>query len=216
MICLAPRALEDIVRPRRLADVVVRPLSFTVRGQRMDAPTVLSALEGAFPLKPLPSMSLHERALADQSLSRTISEEERAAASRADAGRTWKEFTDEELIACDAALGHLDDESFVYYLPAFLRFAVRHCNVQWGHPAWPLLGTAIFSVTHHKSDHSLRRYKRLSAAQREAVVSFLEFISQKASPENASRAQKSIARYWKTPKASEPLPSSPNNRWRGP
>jgi len=29
---LAPRAREDSVRPRRLADVVVRPLNFTVRG----------------------------------------------------------------------------------------------------------------------------------------------------------------------------------------
>jgi len=27
----APRALEDSVRPRRLSDVVVRPLNFTVR-----------------------------------------------------------------------------------------------------------------------------------------------------------------------------------------
>ena len=31
MICLAPRAREKIVRPRRLADVVGRPLSSTVR-----------------------------------------------------------------------------------------------------------------------------------------------------------------------------------------
>ena len=31
MVCLAPRALEDIVRPRRSSGVVVRPLNFTVR-----------------------------------------------------------------------------------------------------------------------------------------------------------------------------------------
>ena len=31
MICLAPRALEESVRPRRLADVIRRPLNFTVR-----------------------------------------------------------------------------------------------------------------------------------------------------------------------------------------
>ena len=31
MVCLAPRALKDSVRPRRLAGVVVRPLNFTVR-----------------------------------------------------------------------------------------------------------------------------------------------------------------------------------------
>jgi len=31
VVCLAPRALEEIVRPRRAAGVVVRPLNFTVR-----------------------------------------------------------------------------------------------------------------------------------------------------------------------------------------
>ena len=35
MVCLAPRALEDSVRPRRPAGVVVRPLNFTVRGRRL-------------------------------------------------------------------------------------------------------------------------------------------------------------------------------------
>jgi hypothetical protein len=31
VVCLAPRALEEIVRPRRLAGLRVRPLNFTVR-----------------------------------------------------------------------------------------------------------------------------------------------------------------------------------------
>jgi hypothetical protein len=31
VVCLAPRALEDSVRPRRVSGVVVRPLNFTVR-----------------------------------------------------------------------------------------------------------------------------------------------------------------------------------------
>jgi hypothetical protein len=31
VVCLAPRAREDSVRPRRLSGVVVRPLNFTVR-----------------------------------------------------------------------------------------------------------------------------------------------------------------------------------------
>jgi len=35
VVCLAPRAREDSVRPRRLSDVVVRPLNFTVRGRAL-------------------------------------------------------------------------------------------------------------------------------------------------------------------------------------
>jgi hypothetical protein len=33
VVCLAPRAPGDSVRPRRSSDVVFRPLNFTVRGQ---------------------------------------------------------------------------------------------------------------------------------------------------------------------------------------
>ena len=38
MICLAPRALKDSVRPRRSSGVVVRPLNFTVRGRSKNPP----------------------------------------------------------------------------------------------------------------------------------------------------------------------------------
>jgi hypothetical protein len=34
VVCLAPRALEDSVRPRRLSEVGTRPLNFTVRRRR--------------------------------------------------------------------------------------------------------------------------------------------------------------------------------------
>jgi hypothetical protein len=33
VVCLAPRALEEIVRPRRLTGVSARPLNFTVRAR---------------------------------------------------------------------------------------------------------------------------------------------------------------------------------------
>jgi hypothetical protein len=39
VVCLAPRAPGDSVRPRRLSDVVARPLNFPVGGVR-DAPVV--------------------------------------------------------------------------------------------------------------------------------------------------------------------------------
>ena len=44
MICLAPRAPGDSVRPRRLAGAPTRPLNFTVRGQSVRAIAVLAAV----------------------------------------------------------------------------------------------------------------------------------------------------------------------------
>jgi hypothetical protein len=38
VVCLAPRALGDSVRPRRLSGVVARPLNFTVRRHHAHIP----------------------------------------------------------------------------------------------------------------------------------------------------------------------------------
>jgi hypothetical protein len=91
----------------------------------MEARQLTDVIEAAFPLGPLPEMSLHQAQLGDQSMSREISETEWEAAGKIDAGRNWGDFSDEELMSCDAALAHLEEVSFVYYLPAFLLFAVR-------------------------------------------------------------------------------------------
>jgi len=48
VVCLAPRDPEEIVGPRRLSGVVVRPLNLTVRGQ----PASISAY-GASPIRRL-------------------------------------------------------------------------------------------------------------------------------------------------------------------
>jgi hypothetical protein len=35
----------------------------------------------------------------------------------------------------------MDEQSFVYYLPAYLLFALRYCTVEWQHRAWTLVGS---------------------------------------------------------------------------
>jgi hypothetical protein len=51
VVCLAPRALEDSLRPRRLVGASVRPLNFTVRRRVAVtlglAPPLVSALQAA-------------------------------------------------------------------------------------------------------------------------------------------------------------------------
>ena len=170
----------------------------------MEAQQLIDILEAAFPLGPLPEMSLHQAQLADQSMSREISEKEWDAAGAVDAGRNWQEFADEELMVCEVALAHLEEEAFVYYLPAFLRFAVRHCAAGWPDPTESLVGSAVFSVT-HRSPYSLGRYKRLNPEQRAAVVAFLEFMAENGNDNERPQAEKALKRYWKTDEASQPL-----------
>ena len=165
----------------------------------MESSSLVEQIRAAFPLLPLPEMSLHQAQLADQSLSREITRVEWAASRARDAGRTWDTFTDAELAECDAALSHLDEPGFVYYLPAFLLLALRHLQVEWNHPAWAITGNAVFAVT-HRSEYSLSRFARLSADQVAAVRAFLQAVA--ASPsDNARDAQLALERYWDTDRA---------------
>ena len=74
---------------------------------------LLQLIEKAFARRPLPEMSLHQAHLADQSMSREISNDEWRRAGELDAARSWKELSDDELMACDTALSHFDEPSFV-------------------------------------------------------------------------------------------------------
>lgn len=165
----------------------------------MESYSLVQQIRVAFPLLPLPEMSLHQAQLTDQSMSREITRAEWAAAGARDAGRTWDSFTDAELVECDAALSHLDELGFIYYLPAFLLLALRHLEVEWDHPAWAITGRAVFAVA-HRSEYSLSRFARLSAEQVAAVRAFLQTVA--ASPgSNAQDAQLALERYWNTDRA---------------
>ena len=84
----------------------------------MEADVVTRLIRDAFPLQPIPKMTLHQAQLADQTMDREIPEKEWKDVGDSDAARTWQDITDEELISCDAALSHFDETSFVYNLPA--------------------------------------------------------------------------------------------------
>lgn len=170
----------------------------------MEASQVIAAIHKAFPLEPFPEISLHQAQLADQSMSREITEREWNEAGQADAGRAWSDFSDQDLMACDSALSHFDETSFVYYLPAFLLFAVRHCSVTWPNPAERLFGSVVFAVT-HRTPYSLSRFKRLSTEQRAVVVAFLELVANIGNDQERPQAEKALLRYWKTDEASRPL-----------
>jgi hypothetical protein len=170
----------------------------------MDAKQVLGLIEAAFPMQPLPGMSLHQAHLADDSMTRKISDREWQAAATVDAGRTWKDYSDQELLPCDAALAHFDEASFVYYIPAFLDFAVRHCDDSLTSAEALLVGSTVFSVT-HRTAYSLGRFKRLSIDQRNAVIAFLEFIVTNGRNGDETDAREALSRYWKTDEASKPL-----------
>jgi hypothetical protein len=170
----------------------------------MEADELIESIRAAFPLEPLPEMSLRQAWLSDQTMDREIGEEEWAAAGKADEGRSWEQFSDEELMSREEALAHLEEPAFVYYLPAFLSFTVRHCSAGLSDPAEPLVGSTVFSVT-HLSPYSLGRYKRLNDCQQAVVVAFLEFVAAYGNPYQRATANEGLSRYWKTDEVFKPL-----------
>ena len=168
----------------------------------METDELTRLIQMAFPLQPIPKMTLHQAQLADQTMTRKIPEHEWNDAGKRDAGRTWQDLTDEEIVSCDAALSHFDESSFVYYLPAYLLFAVRNYNADWPDPGEMTVGSVVHSVT-HRTPYTLGRFKLLSTEQRAAVIAFLELIAEKGSDHERLQAQKALERYWKTDAASK-------------
>lgn len=165
----------------------------------MESSSLAQQIKSAFPQLPLPEISLHQAQLLDQTMSRELTEAEWEAAGAQDSGRTWQAFTEDELIACDSALSHLDESDFIYYLPAFLLLALRHLEVEWDHPASAITLSAVFAVT-NQSGHSLSRFARFTPEQVNAVRDFLKAVAQ-SSGDNADDAQVALDRYWNTDRA---------------
>ena len=160
-------------------------------------------VHSAFPASPLPEMTLQQGELLDYTLDREISEEEWDAAHAAGQGVTWKEVTLETLLACPAALSHISEAGFVYYVPAFICAALDHL----ARPVTStddLFGSTVFHLTHTETGYSLSRLKLFNAEQRVAVTAFLREAAD-AGGFTGGEAQKGLQGYWLTPRASEPL-----------
>ena len=165
----------------------------------MDYKTLFEQMTKAFPEKPFPPMSLHQGRLGDFTMEREITKEEWKDAYNKDYGVTWKGVSDADLMGCEVALAHLDEISFVYYLPAFMLFAARNIHVDLLAVERDAVGGAIFSVT-NRSGYNLARLKKLDDPQIDAVIAFLRFVEASGS-RDAIDASKALNRYWQTPQA---------------
>ncbi len=166
----------------------------------MDSAALLKQLREAFPVDPVPEMTLHQGQLTDQGIAREIPESEWKAEGEKDRHITWPAFDAQDLVNCEAALSHLDENSFVYYLPAFLTFAVHNLNSEsFAHGR--AVNSAVCAVT-QRSNYNLARLKRLSDSQIDAVISFLRFVRDNDKGHTyGDLATKALQRYWETPDA---------------
>ena len=163
----------------------------------MEPTFLLQRIAESFPRAPQPEMTLRQTQLADQSLSKEISLVEWETEGLKDRSLSWIQIPDEQLIECEAGISHLDEDAFVYYLPAFLQFAVRHIDVGIAGSEGTLMNAIIFAVT-NLSNYTLGRLKRLNEPQIACVTEFLQFIAQN-SETYGKDAVEALKDYWLTP-----------------
>jgi len=165
----------------------------------MDITSVVAQIASAFPERPLPTMTLRQGQLGDQTMTREISEDEWRREGERDRGVVWTQIDESTLRECDSALCFLDEEGFLYYLPAYLCAALRNIAAGRGDSSY-LVNGAVFHVTNTRDNHALARLKRLSDCQIDAVVNFLRVVREQCRYE-AKDAGEALLRYWETPES---------------
>ena len=164
----------------------------------MEIEPLREMISSAFPAEPMPSMTLRQATLADESLSREITDEEWEAEGRKDRQVPWRELPKSILIECEVGLPHLDEDSFGYYLPAFLMYSLTELD-KTSFERSDLFGTVLFAVT-DSSNYNVARLKKLTSRQIDAVVEFLKLVREQGGFDG-NEAKQALEGYWETPYA---------------
>lgn len=154
--------------------------------------TIVQAIEAAFEGVRRGTITLHEAEVIDA----YGTEAERRAARARDTEEDWRDVPDSSIAACPDALTFVDPESWRFYLPAYMRFGLRHLKERHNQA----LDHAIYSLAKGE-DASLARYKlerfrTLSAEQAGAVRSFLELATANDAYCDAVVAKEALETYW--------------------
>jgi len=154
--------------------------------------------------------TLHQAQLADQGMSRDITDEEWRAARDRDPQSDWRDVPSAYLDGCDAAMSHLSPQGWRFYLPAYMRRALELLDADFLSTTLP--GFVIFHLTFPPTSkgidwYRVERFKQLNVEQERAVVAFLEFVVTNAGNEDPSYskdAARALKRYWSLPLQERP------------
>jgi hypothetical protein len=151
---------------------------------------VIKEVEDAFRGVPLGKLTLHEA----EALDGYATDVERRAARELDREQDWRDVPDTAIQECSVALSFLDPESWRFYLPAYIRYGLRHPG-----------GGAVDSAIYALNPAGIRQHERiteerfgtLNAGQVRAVCSFLLLASQNGDWCDDVVAKEALDGYWK-------------------
>jgi hypothetical protein len=166
----------------------------------METAQVLNLINAAFSGVARPHASLRQFSLTDQKgMAGTITDREWTNAGNMRSDQTWQEIPDREIEECGVVLAHMDAPEFQYYLPAYMRYSIRHAD-RWS-LKWEILAMTVSSL--HPSAYPMdvwhavvAKYSLLTRAQRQAVVQFLGFVVHNAADILRPDARDALEHDW--------------------
>ena len=108
----------------------------------------------------------------------------------------WQSVTDEQLETLQWGMGYLDPDSWLFYLPAFMRYAISY-------PARNSLVIDRFFDTLIPRDWKPDQFKQLTDKQRAMIVAALEFLIYDDESQESEEANAVYYDHWGGKAASE-------------
>lgn len=154
---------------------------------------IIAAIHAAFHGAPLGEITLHEAKVIDT----YGAMKERARGRRLDVAPCWEAIPDSHLEECSGALSHLDPQSWRYYLPRFMEWALTHYrtskSITVDYTIYALLLTDDDALI---NQHLRERYRQLTAEQTRVVCRFLQFMALEDGHVDAASATQALRRFW--------------------
>src|SRR6185503_5323688 len=166
----------------------------------MDTSQTLKVIGAAFDGVARPDISLRQFLLTDQKgLAGTVTDQAWLEAGNRRNDSRWQEIPDAEIEECGVVLAHMEAPEFQYYLPAYMRYAVRHLHLDFW--KWEILAMTVASL--HPSlypmdvwPHAVAKYSLFTRAQRQAATQFLRFVVESAADIFRPEAKDALERDW--------------------
>jgi len=133
-----------------------------------------------------------------QVIDRCGREAERKQARTQATARRWQDIPDAELEKYAHALCFLDPKGFRFYLPAFMRWSLRHLETAKADPMNSAIYALSPSANKGVSQHNLERWSLFTPEQRHVIFKFLRFmVGQYDGPVDTFMAQLALEAHWK-------------------
>src|SRR5262245_24743901 len=157
-----------------------------------DVADVITAIRAAFAGVRRGAITIHEA----QAIDGWAGSAERELARQLDTEDVWEDVTDEAIEQCQWALNHLDDESWHFYVAAYMTWSLKHFRHNDALVSDFTIYTFDLSDDKAVRGAQLARYSTLSTEQATAVGRFLRLMARNGDHADDVVAMDALSKHW--------------------